>query len=127
MRIGFVFCAISTLVILPLGQCRPLDASCCQLQALDTRLESLLHFMDQAHTEDQNVYPNDRIEKLHGARPLIEYSSDSMHQMKEQHCSRVDQGDETISRRQTTHEMLLETLLETLDYVLKGGTDPTQS
>ena len=52
--------------LLPLSQCRPLDLSCCQLQALDTHLESLLHLIDQAHAKDQSVYPNGMIAILYG-------------------------------------------------------------
>ncbi|XRM37602.1 hypothetical protein ABZX51_001066 [Aspergillus tubingensis] len=119
MRSGFI-CAISTLVILPLGQCRPFDPSCSRLQALDTHLGSLLHFIDQAHNEDQSVYPNEWIAKLHNARPMIESSSDFSHQKKEQQCNSVEQGDKTIDRRQTTVEDLLDTLLSLLSDLLTG-------
>ncbi|GLA62613.1 hypothetical protein AtubIFM55763_008786 [Aspergillus tubingensis] len=120
MRFGFIS-AISTLVILPLGQCRPFDSSCSQLQTLDTHLGSLLHFIDQAHNEDQSVYPNEWIAKLHNARPLIESSSDSVHQKKEQQCSSVEQEDKTLDRRQlgeTTVQDLLTTLLSIMTYLV---------
>lgn len=114
MRFGFVFCVTSTFILLPLSQCRPLDSSCNKLQALDTHLGSLLHFIDQAHNEDQSVYPNEWIAKLHDARPQIESSSEFVHQKKEQQCSSVEQGDKTLDRRQlgeTTVQDLLSTLL----------------
>ncbi|GFN14946.1 uncharacterized protein AtWU_04746 [Aspergillus tubingensis] len=112
MRFGFIS-AISTLVILPLGQCRPFDSSCSQLQTLDTHLESLIHFMNQDHTDDQSVYPNEWITKLHNARPLIESLRDLARLSKDQQCHGIEQEDMTISRRQaTTSPDLLATILE---------------